>query len=61
MPRWRYTVTDPVPTHYCALQIYNHFSKSKPFMRFFHQMYCILGYLLNKHPTLEHKKPPIAC
>ena len=29
MPRWRYTVTDPVPTHFCALQRYKHFLKSK--------------------------------
>lgn len=32
MPRWRYTVTDPVPTHFtCALQRYKHFFKSKQF------------------------------
>lgn len=31
MPRWRYTVTDPVPTHCCALQRYKHFFKSKQY------------------------------
>ena len=31
MPRWRYTVTDPVPTHCCALQRYKLFFKSKQY------------------------------
>ena len=31
MPRWRYTVTDPVPTHCCALQRYKHLFKSKQY------------------------------
>ena len=31
MPRWRYTVTDPVPTHFCAVQRYKHFLKSKQY------------------------------
>ena len=27
MPRWRYTVTDPIPTHCCALQRYKQIFK----------------------------------